>query len=338
MGGLVSSQFFPESVMPSPTGTVRCPFDDLDADVICCSSDGVDFHVYKVVLAKASPVFRKIFASFDCPPAHPPTPQVVLLNEDADTLEKLLRLCYPVDRPVFEQLEALARVLAAAKKYDIPAAIRNLTRDLAFFLPSQPLRVYALAYTYAFPHTTREAARMLLSEGHQRFTGKCAPPEVDTLPAGAWMAYQTYHQACVRAAHAVLDDEQWLLFGEHPHKVTYSLDGRPDISTTWLWLRCSTCGPSSRIVYIDGLRGPTTGRSVIPSSWGSDFIKGAKSRLSDRPVGRTLNDPFALSFAAYYNKCVECTSGAPAHLELYARLQGERIDAAISKINLCLPF
>ena len=41
------------------TNTVpRAPFDDDDADIIFRSSDADDFRLYRVILAKASPVFR----------------------------------------------------------------------------------------------------------------------------------------------------------------------------------------------------------------------------------------------------------------------------------------
>ena len=35
----------------------RSPFDDLDADIIFRSSDEVDFRLYRVVIAKATPYF-----------------------------------------------------------------------------------------------------------------------------------------------------------------------------------------------------------------------------------------------------------------------------------------
>ncbi|KAI0358522.1 hypothetical protein OH77DRAFT_1449005 [Trametes cingulata] len=238
MGGMVASQ--PLSPVPSPTGTVRSRFHDPDADVICCSSDGVDFRLYKVVLAKASPVFPKMFISFACFPAYyPSTPHIVLLIEDADTLENLLRLCYPLDRPVFKQPEDLAQVLAAAKKYDIPAVIRNLSRDLAS----------SLANSYGLPEVPRDAARLLLSECQEWWAGSFIPPEVSRRRCRALIAYQTgtyHHEACVRVAHVGIDDTHWLLFGEHPHKVTYSEEGHPDLTKTWLWPRCSTCMPLAK--------------------------------------------------------------------------------------------
>ena len=84
--------------------STRPPFDDADADVIFRSSDGVEFRLYKNAIAKASPVFRDMFTLPDGP-ALTTEPQVVPLTEDADTLERLFRLCYPVERPRFASLE-----------------------------------------------------------------------------------------------------------------------------------------------------------------------------------------------------------------------------------------
>ena len=76
------------------------PFDSPHAEVILHSSDGVNFRVWKVVLARVSPVFKSMFTL--------PTPQteasqrhgsgdtdcqIVSMTEDAQAIRVLLRLC-----------------------------------------------------------------------------------------------------------------------------------------------------------------------------------------------------------------------------------------------------
>lgn len=70
--------------------SARTPFDDADADVILRSCDGVDFRLYKNVIAKASTVFREMF-SLPKPPDTPTTLRAFILPENADTLERLFR-------------------------------------------------------------------------------------------------------------------------------------------------------------------------------------------------------------------------------------------------------
>ncbi|CDO76970.1 hypothetical protein BN946_scf184281.g17 [Trametes cinnabarina] len=134
--------------------SVWAPFDDTDADVMLRSSDGIDFWVYKVVLAKASSVFRDMFTFPDTATKR----QVVELTEKANTLEHLLCLCYLVQRLRFASLKAIALVLEAAKKYAMVSVTITLGDALLRFKSTEPLRVYALAYTHALTDVARASA------------------------------------------------------------------------------------------------------------------------------------------------------------------------------------
>ncbi|EIW63245.1 uncharacterized protein TRAVEDRAFT_43549 [Trametes versicolor FP-101664 SS1] len=79
-----------------PSVSLRPPFDYADADIISCACDGINFHLYKNIVAKASTVFGDMFSLPTDPDAQPEIPQTVPLTEDADTLERLFRLCLPV--------------------------------------------------------------------------------------------------------------------------------------------------------------------------------------------------------------------------------------------------
>ena len=41
--------------------SIRSPFDDPDADIVIRSAEGISFRLYKVILSKASSVFRDMF-------------------------------------------------------------------------------------------------------------------------------------------------------------------------------------------------------------------------------------------------------------------------------------
>ena len=106
----------------SKSGHAPSPFDEADADVILRSSDHVDFRVHKVILSLASPVFKDIF-NMSQPPHLTDTDephndlQVIAVEEDADTLDFVLRNIYPVPSPIVAKMDDLRFVLGPSQKY-----------------------------------------------------------------------------------------------------------------------------------------------------------------------------------------------------------------------------
>ncbi|KAI0744118.1 hypothetical protein C8Q80DRAFT_880048 [Daedaleopsis nitida] len=265
---------------PSP----RPPFDDADADVIFRSSDGVDFRLYKVVLAKASPVFQGMFTLPDSQPAG--EPQTVTMTEDADTLESLLRFCYPVSRPAFKSLDTFGSALLAAKKYDMPTVLGDLLRSIEPFLhTSSPLPVYLLACFCELPIVARKAARLMLNDA-RALEPDPMPSEFHTLPCEITYRWMMYHRKCVSAVLDIIEDvDEWQLSGSHSRHIMYSNKGNPHLHTTWVWLSCDSCeeGDSSHRVWTGRKSG---GADLHPRRWWTRYIADLKPLLRDRPPER----------------------------------------------------
>ena len=213
---------------------VRSLFDDADADIIIRSSDDVDFRVYKVILAKASPVFRTMLSLPQSSPSSPKTAPhstselpVVQLTEDAKTLENVFRLCYPVEHPDITSVDDIHPVLEAARKYEIACVATNLRWDIARILPKEPLRMYAVAYMQQLEDVAREAAKLLLDI--PQFHVPPSPPlEFRDLPCLAIYAVHVYRQKCLDAVMKVLEDRTWIAHGPHDRV-------RPGQKTDWIW-------------------------------------------------------------------------------------------------------
>ncbi|OJT07425.1 hypothetical protein TRAPUB_1745 [Trametes pubescens] len=133
-------------------------YNDPDADVVLRSCDNVDFRLDKCILRRQSTFFRDMFTL----PSQGNEPQIVPVSESATTLEDLLPFLYPGGRPEILELSRLRAVLQAADKYDLAFLDDTLKTNLALFLPSEPLRVYATAYIMEDASLAQAAAKCLL--------------------------------------------------------------------------------------------------------------------------------------------------------------------------------
>jgi hypothetical protein len=121
------------------TSTAQAPLDNHDCDIILHSTNGVDFHVFKLILSLISPVFKDMFTLPQTDSQPDVSAPVIPVAECSTTLRSLLLLCYPAATPTFSNLDDVRAVMEAARKYDMEAALSR-AGDLAMaqFLPSEP--------------------------------------------------------------------------------------------------------------------------------------------------------------------------------------------------------
>ncbi|TCD62787.1 hypothetical protein EIP91_006405 [Steccherinum ochraceum] len=140
------------------------PFDDVGADTVLRTSDGVDFYIYRIVLSLASPFFKSMF-SLTQPSTSPGTTTseegypIIDVQEASRTLDSLLRLCYPIPDPVIESMEDIGDILEAAMKYEMeqPATLmKRLFRDHS---DTQPLQAFTVACRLNMEDEAERAAK-----------------------------------------------------------------------------------------------------------------------------------------------------------------------------------
>ena len=171
----------------------QTPFDDMAADVILRSHDGVDFYVYRTVLAIASPFFKDMFSLPQTIQAREqtvrqPAPAVVDFSEDSQTLDRLLRLCYPIIDPVIKELTEVEDALEAAIKYQMVEATVILQALLRTFGPSDPLKVFVIACRLQLEAEAKAAAQHWRRKCPQTCVGISTEgklPDWTVTPAGA---------------------------------------------------------------------------------------------------------------------------------------------------------
>ena len=138
-------------------------FDAPDTDAVLLSSDGKEFHVHRLILSLASPVFRGMFS---LPQPTEPTSQIPTIDvaESSDILQPFLQCLYPRKPPKISDLAMWAALYTAADKYNAEA-VMELLRDMLIpeFLETSPLRVYALASHYGFEEVAKIASTRTLT-------------------------------------------------------------------------------------------------------------------------------------------------------------------------------
>ncbi|CAE6423570.1 unnamed protein product [Rhizoctonia solani] len=138
-------------------------FQDVGDFTLVSSPDDVEFKVFRLFLMTASPVFQDILTSGSGPP-------VMKLSEDAETIAALLQYIYPRENPVIKNYALFAKVLEAARKYelgfitsDLRASMRSESSTFAW-LRTEPLRVYALTVRHDLKEETAIAAKLTIGK------------------------------------------------------------------------------------------------------------------------------------------------------------------------------
>ncbi|KAI0658540.1 hypothetical protein C8Q70DRAFT_917283, partial [Cubamyces menziesii] len=172
------------------------PFNKAAADAILRTCDNVDFWVRRSILAEASCIFEDMLSIPQPPPGALDDDDikdglpVIRLTEDSQTLDKLLRLCYPIDDPDFATLDELRPVLEAAMKYMMEEATSLLRSRLVKLGQSQPLRAFAIACALDLTHEAESLVPLA-------YTAHCAfVDELKDISAGVYYRVSHYMAKC----------------------------------------------------------------------------------------------------------------------------------------------
>ncbi|EJF57228.1 hypothetical protein DICSQDRAFT_112048 [Dichomitus squalens LYAD-421 SS1] len=186
------------------------PFNEPSADITLRTRDGVDFYVYRPILSLASPVFADMFSLPQ--PATPKQDQIIArpvidITEDSKTIERLLRLCYPIEKEKLDEFEDIVAVLQAAMKYDMKWPISSLTVDLLAIVPHSPLKVWAIAsYLITLRYGLTDCARLAAREVLEHSIAGVHVHSMES-PSSTALAYHRllqYYDACAAAVDACI--------------------------------------------------------------------------------------------------------------------------------------
>ncbi|PBK99746.1 hypothetical protein ARMGADRAFT_878807, partial [Armillaria gallica] len=234
-------------------------FNDMGADLILRSSEGVHFYVHKPLLSLASPVFRDMFNIGQTPLTFQGGIPVVQMSEDSDVLHKLLVWCDPRSVPLPEQfaIDDISRVLSLTDKFMMEGVASRVGMLLFKYAEKQPAHVYALAYRGRGSwgaELMRAAAWQTLKSDFPHHT-----QVFDDISAKAMMRLYEYRIDCVTATQSLISNAEWIQAVDKPwqHKD--------------LWLLCNCIGLEC------------TGHKSYVARWLVQYLRRAGDSLKEKP-------------------------------------------------------
>jgi len=132
------------------------------ADVILRASGGKEFHVHKIILSLASPVFGDMFSVPQPPPAKTSELSIIDVHDPPEVLEMFLRIIYPTPNPPINDIETLVSVLRLADKYHAEVVLdAHKEYLLSMSLDSPPVHTYAILCICGREKEAESAARRI---------------------------------------------------------------------------------------------------------------------------------------------------------------------------------
>ncbi|CAL1697437.1 unnamed protein product [Somion occarium] len=146
--------------------TAAAPFDNASATVVLRTCDNVDFHVFREILLVASPVFATIFSlpspNSDNDADSKDGVPVIPISEDQETMDYILRLCYPLPGPPkLTSVSVAEKVFEAAMKYEIQKVLGIVENEVTSLGSADPLRLYSFSCRIFLERGAQRAAELL---------------------------------------------------------------------------------------------------------------------------------------------------------------------------------
>jgi hypothetical protein len=314
------------------------PFDDENADIVLRTSDNVDFRVFKIILAYASPFFKTMFslpspaaASKNenslqdadglkqiSPPSTTPDPPVVDVQETSEVIRIILECCYPMDRPTISDLQLAWQVLEASEKYELASVERYVKPIFRSFIPEDPLRCFAVAGRNHWKEELELAARSLLLQPLPFTYVK----EIGQISGDVYHQLIDYHGKCGIAAERAIS---------HVQLVYKVLSVATDAASGYTFLSCSECrkavldeeDPIFRNSVPTGTLHDAIWKCLRSTSqWFQEFILVCQFAVREQPLptSSTSEGPFNDLIKKYLRKaqlCSRCRVSASTQLPLF---------------------
>ena len=288
-----------------------------DADIVIQSCDLVNFRVHKLVLSLSSAFFSDMF-SLPQPPNNEVVDglPVVRLSEDAELLNSLLTMLYPIPSVIPNAYDKCLMVLNASQKYDmvgVPSRIRAEIQSKKVPMPigASAFRAYAIASRGELPSEREILARLTLDFPMTfEYIG-------DELPFFEGWALRDLIGFRKRCRDNLVSCFQSFHFGEPPFNI---------------WMSCTYSTPQ-----YSSFQPGSTGYSP---SWLSDLFRQRITELGQAftkplPNPSNIHDEYLSALHAHVNSysCISCTRVHALKGETFCKELENRLALAVSEVG-----
>jgi len=263
---------------------------------------------------------------------------VVSVTETSRTLEILLRFSYPVEKPQLKDSKETCDVLEASMKYLMEGVEKQIRVHLPDLVKQHPLEFYALAARHGWKEEMKLSAKASLEIP---FTTGTFVPEMEFMPAGAYMRLQMYRKACSDAATAQLVT--------YRNGIPWYYPALTDKSRVWF-----TCnhgpGEGSTPTFGSVIARPTQTTIFVASSsailnssaiaevtvWVVDYLKTLKKEVRDMPCGEVVMNSSVLNqhIVDGMKSCTTCAPRVLSELPVLAQNLATFVEEAVATVEL----
>ena len=325
--------------MSTPSPEVRAaghPFADPDADIVLRSSDNADFHVHKLILSKASPVFSDILtipSSTSGPDASGQPPNVdelkdgipiVRMAENQAVLDTVLRLSYPTDKPsISSDLSFVRALVRAMDKYAMvkifPHTLESVILEAAAV---QPFPAYAIACHAQMFEIANRIARVSLLHPLDFSSIQLSTEDLDLMTSSQYHQLLRYHQQSSRAAITPICSLIWLTPMEIPGVFSAHM-------------RDCCCSHSYTTDVKDSQNGVM---GVNVPNWIMQYLERCQAALVSTPHSDIiLTDSVILPSILAAAQCPICRTHA-GEMRGFAATVATEVELAINEVSFVLSF
>ncbi|KAJ6592773.1 hypothetical protein B0H19DRAFT_1245599 [Mycena capillaripes] len=296
--------------------TVRSPFDNASADLILRSSDGIDFHVHRLVLSLASSVFTDMF-TVPQPFSEPGVP-TVQMAESSVVLDMALRFWYPgAEPPTVQTLDELRAVLETlVMKYDMHFFLHAAKKHLRGYLEDDPVAVFAIACRHEWKDIALEAARCSLRLPLRTFQS-ARPAQLKYMTADTYHTLLHYHSECGRVAASATSSLQWVTYAHIPGGECTN------------WTDPMACPRTGHWSFAQNTMAPLT-------AWFVAYLNSATDVLSSSPAARLDSPDLLATPIAKMGTCSSFRVDGFSGLMKFVAILRAKIEGDINTVELNL--
>ncbi|KAF9028986.1 hypothetical protein BDZ89DRAFT_737582 [Hymenopellis radicata] len=169
------------------------------------------------------------------------------MTEDSNTLDTILRFCYPAVDPMFESLSELYRIISImVKKFSMGDVARRARSQLRKYAKDESLRVFAIAHGLGWMPEAAEAADIVLNRRLLTYDDDDIP-ELDILhPRVLYKLFKCHQERADRVvemagSHVTVgrDVDEYLRRGACKIHDKWLVDDEPYVTRTWLIDYCT---------------------------------------------------------------------------------------------------